>query len=199
MPATICKQPSPLPEKVSDVIPDISPELTKLLESTSLESQKYFTSCICANCGIHPEFTFGCSRKAFCFKCVHQELACNCFHLEKEAPYCEFAQACFLLKCCLFFTTGSFCDMPFPMDNDFHMLCCNCEKQVTVCGGGHIGKAICCTYSGLYTGLNCTEVECAETSRCFCLECRCGLGCLPGVKTIVPLMCAFLGKELCKF
>lgn len=191
---SVSTQPKPLPEKPSDVVPPITDDLAKLLEVGDLASQAYLTQCLCGNCGFHKEFEFGCAQKDFCLACCQAQQACNCFKLTEERPFVYNNDACFCLKCCVCYNVASCCDFPFPCDSESHQLCCNWEKQQTICGGAGNGRCICCTQYREFSCLQPTEVPCFTMRRMFCLECR--FACLPGANKDVPLACGVFGKTL---
>lgn len=180
------------PTTVADAVPEMSPELAKFLEKEDLSSQKFLNACICATCGI-TDVRFGCSRNAQCCTCMTAKSACNMFELVPP-PYCVGTNACFCLKCIVCTDIASCLDFPLPCDAERHLLCCNQDKQETVCAGASSGKYICCNQYAEFGCLNKTEVPCTEISKIFCIECR--FACLPGTDKDVPMKCAVFGTTL---
>lgn len=185
-------QPFVPPENVKDAVPEMSPALAKFLEKEDLSSQKFLTACLCATCGI-TDVAFGCSRDTQCFACMNAKSACNMFELVPP-PYCVGTNACFCLKCVVCVDIQSCCDFPFPVDAERHMLCCNQDKQQTVCAGASSGKYVCCNQYGEFGCLQATENPCQEVAKMFCIECR--WGCIPGMNKDVPIKCAIFGTTL---
>ena len=190
-------QPKPMPTKVTDVL-QMPDTVAKQLETSEIFGLPTFTSCLCANCALHTaqvsQLPVGCSSKQFCFKCCESKSACDCLQLTTERPFCGGVDACFCLKCVACTSVGSCCDFPCPMDQEMHQLCCNWEKQETVCAGGSSGFKVCCNYYNDFKCLEVTETPCVQISRCWIFECR--HGCLPGMNKEVPLNCVCFGKKL---
>ena len=195
---SVSSQPKPLPEKPSDVVPPIPDSLNKLLETGDIVSSTAYTACICANCGLHmdklKEVPVGCSRKTYCFACCEAKAACDCLKLTDERPFCYGIDACFCLKCVVCYNINSCCDFPFPCDSESHGLCCNWDKQKTVCGGASSGRKVCCNFYQEFSCLEKVEEPCLEIEKIWCLECR--LACLPGTNNAVPMACVVFGKKL---